>query len=194
MPRKWHDYRVATYSAVLSVVLASAFTISRSNSLAQDVQIGSKDEPYTTQFAERVVSFEPGSPSPVVSEANPANLLGPPDYETRSDGKVLTLGCNGAVVVDFGEYNLFNLPGDDLKVFEVGDVVEAFSIALSRDKSTWHRLPGSYDSTKNIDFGNLNPKDGYRYLKLTDADPECRSGNWPGADIDAVLALHAKIR
>ena len=80
----------------------------------------------------------------------------------------------------------------DIWVFEVGPLVEATFVDISKDGVTWSSVGKVAGSTAGIDidaFG-FGPADQFAFIRLTD-DPNAESipGPSEGSDIDAVGAI-----
>lgn len=142
-------------------------------------------------FADRVTRFEEGSPPSERDDArNPQAVLGPPDREEAGEGAALTLGCHGAIVLEFTDNALIDVEGEDLHVWEVGEDVEPTEVAISRNGQSWVAVGTVSGGTASLDIAGVADEGAsYRYVRLTDRDCQNRSGRWPGADIDAVAAV-----
>jgi outer membrane protein OmpA-like peptidoglycan-associated protein len=145
-------------------------------------------------FADEVVSFDLGKPAPSDQRwANPKVALGAPDYNPRRTDPArpsdLVLGCAGTLVIRFNDNALVDVPGPDLYVFEVGPRIEGVRLAISPDGITWTEAGNVSGGTAEVDIAKVaRPGDRYRYVRITDLKSGC-SGNYPGADIDAVGAI-----
>ncbi len=147
-----------------------------------------KDGEYS--FATRVVEFTQGDPwTKRENEQDPASTLGAPD--TGNEGKTeLNLGKHGVLVLEFN-VSIIDGDGDDLYVFEVGGDVEATIVEVSNDLQTWYPVGTAEGKTAGVDIHGKVPEGSrFRYIRLTDRDGSYSS--WPGADIDAVIALNSK--
>lgn len=184
----------STASALVAVVAVAIawFALVRSNQdhAHADVTV----EPV---WASRVVSFTPGNPHSVLSHDSAA-VLGPADYrpELPEKGQLhsyLTLGRGGIVVVEFDAVWLCDGAGPDLRVVEVGNLAEPMDVAVSRDGTTWIDVGKTRGAESLIDIAPfVHPTDRFRFVRLTDAKGVMAKDNqWPGADVDAVCALHA---
>jgi len=77
-------------------------------------------------------------------------------------------------------------------VFEIGGHVEATKVEVSTDLVTWIEVGTAEGSLCGVDMNGKVPADGkYKYVRITDI--EGQSSSWPGADIDAVAGLNAKV-
>jgi outer membrane protein OmpA-like peptidoglycan-associated protein len=142
-------------------------------------------------FADEVVSFDLGKPAPSASRQNdPKIALGVPDYDPRGRRPAdLSLGCGGTLVIRFNDNAAVDVPGPDLYVFEVGPNIEGVRLAISQDGASWLDAGNIAGGTAEVDIASVaKPGERYRYVKLTDVKSAC-SGNYPGADIDAVGAI-----
>lgn len=148
-----------------------------------------KDGEYS--FATRVVEFTPGDPWTSYEDSqDPSATLGEPDYD-EAGGKVddLNLGKHGVLVVEF-DVSIVDGEGEDVYVFECGPQVEPTKVEVSNDLSTWYEVGTAQGATAGLDIKGKVPEGGrFRYVRLTDL--EGRSSRWPGADIDAILALNS---
>jgi outer membrane protein OmpA-like peptidoglycan-associated protein len=139
-------------------------------------------------FADEVVAYEAGSPKPVHSARDSSRALGPPTYNDLDTGFV-TLGCGGVLTLKFTDNSLVDIHGPDLFVFEVGKYIEKTNLKISRDGKTWIDAGEISGGTAQVDIrGACKPGEAFSYVRLTDLRGEC-SGQWPGADIDAVAAI-----
>ncbi len=143
-------------------------------------------------FADRLVSFRP---TRQLSDANTRaeNTLGPPDC---GGDCAVALTSGGVLVVEFTNNTLYDGPGDDLAIFEVGPDVEATRVEISVDGRQYVDLGTVRGASSTLDIGGRGPQGArYRFVRLTD-DPDQgdTGGSTPGADIDAIGAIHAERR
>lgn len=140
-------------------------------------------------FADAVVSFEMGNPSANGVFAEPEQALGTPDFQGHGNPGATTLGCGGTLIVRFIDNALIDIEGADLHVFEVGEAVESMQIAISRDGKEWIKLGEISGGKASVDIAAVaDPGEAYYFVRLTDLQSDC-SGQWPGADVDAVAAM-----
>lgn len=151
-------------------------------------------------FADRVVSYTPGTPGPTGSLfIRPIDSLGPPDYPGGNDqpGSV-SLGVGGTIVLEFTNNFLTgsNSTAADLHIFEVGTDVEDTFAEISVDGITWFAVGKVSGSTSSIDidaFG-FTAANQFRFVRLRDDPAEGQtSGDSVGADIDAVGAIASNL-
>lgn len=143
-------------------------------------------------FADTVVSFAPGDPWSDQNRSQGRLALGLPDYK-RGHGisTAITLGCEGVIELQFTDNVLVDRTGPDLHVFEVGPDVEQTFVAVSTDGKSWRDVGGIEGGTASVDIRSVaDSGDVFRFVRLTDDGRDC-GGNYPGADIDAVGAIHA---
>lgn len=140
-------------------------------------------------FADSVISYIPGIPSPQSQYSNPIKALGEPDYNYYMDDSYVSLGCKGQLTLMFTNSGFIDIEGDDLYFFEIGPSIESFKVEISKDGKNWIYIGTVPGSNCSIDIGNSQrvrtEKEIYYYVRLTDLGDFCR-GPTPGADIDAV--------
>jgi len=142
--------------------------------------------------ATKVINFTPGNPWTSDERAmNPEKVLGVPDYDSAADTNYLCLGAFGSITLEFS-INIIDGPGIDIYVFEVGGNVEATKVEVSNDLVNWIYVGDADGSLSGVDLNGKVPAGAsYKYVRITDRDGA--SGDWPGADIDAVAGLNAKV-
>lgn len=143
-------------------------------------------------FADNVAAFAPGDPMSAQDATDGGLALGIPDY-SRGNGisTAITLGCGGVLQLRFSDNVLVDGPGPDLHVFEVGPDVEPTILAISIDGTTWRDIGSIEGGTASLDISAVaDSGDVFRFVRLTDDGEDC-TGDYPGADIDAVGAIHA---
>jgi len=146
-------------------------------------------------FADSVQLFEAGT---YTTQTDTSNVLGAPDYAGGTDGSTyLSLGNGGTIVLQFTD-NALTASGDpdlDLWIFEVGSAVEATDVYISKDGSDWIAVGHISGSTSGIDIdayvsNGVVVGENYLYVKLVDDElDDYQTGEWAGADIDAVGAI-----
>jgi len=142
-------------------------------------------------FADEVVLFKMGDPHARLSDSDPKEALGPPNYDQKTDTRYCTLGCGGALTLRFTDNVLVNVPGPDLYIFEVGPDIEPTRLEISVDGDHWIDIGRIEGGTAAIDIGpHVKAGDVFHYVRLTDLKTQC-NGRYPGADIDAVGAIGA---
>lgn len=143
-------------------------------------------------FADLVVSYIPGIPTPLAQYTQPERALGEPNYEYYKDDSYVSLGCKGQLTLQFISNGFIDIEGDDLYFFEVGPSVESFTVEVSSDGEDWIYIGTLPGSTNSIDIGKSQrvrlENKVYYYVRITDLGDFCR-GPTPGADIDAVGAI-----
>ncbi|MBQ3077769.1 MAG: S-layer homology domain-containing protein, partial [Clostridia bacterium] len=122
---------------------------------------------------------------------NPENILGAPDYDEATDTNGYTVGARGSITLEF-EIFITDGEGMDIYVFEVGPDVEPTRVEVSTDLVNWIDVGVAEGSLSGVDLAGKVPADGkYRYVRITDLNGQ--GSGWPGADIDAVAGLNAKV-
>ena len=148
-------------------------------------------------FADRVVSFRRGSPDRGISQDAQA-AIGSPDCQNgqTQEETFVALGHGGELTVEFTDNCLCDREGPDLAIFEVGPQLEYVEVLVSEDGNVWHELGITKGRTTGLDLSSLNmPHARFRYVRLVDAKGgKSYRSNWPGADIDAVGAIHSASR
>ena len=142
--------------------------------------------------ATKVVDFTAGDSWTSDEKAmDPHDILGAPDYDKSADANYLCLGAYGSITLGF-DIEIVDGEGMDIYVFEIGGHVEPTKVEVSEDLSTWIEVGTAEGSLCGIDMNGKVPADGkYKYVRVTDIDGQ--SSSWPGADIDAVAGLNAKV-
>ena len=138
-------------------------------------------------FADEVISFNPG-PDVAAPHDDQNLVLGAPD------GSHISRGDNGSIIVRFSD-NSLTTSGDataDLHIFEVGERVEVFNIAISQDLVNWIDLGDLSGQPTSIDIdavAGVVQFAQYSYVRLTDVDPNQTGSPFGEADIDAIGAI-----
>lgn len=139
-------------------------------------------------FADEVISFKAGVPASV-DGYGPKEALGIPDYVGNYEKKYSTLGYGGELIVKFNDNTLANIDGPDLYIFEIGPKIEPVDVYISKQGENWIFIGRTDGGFSELDIASfVQPSDVFRYVKLIDAK-QLKSGNWPGADIDAIGAI-----
>jgi len=122
------------------------------------------------------------------------DLLGAPDYRREPDTGYAALGHGGSVVLDFGDHPLIDGPGMDLVVIEIGPVssVEPVTVEVSSDGARWQMVGSTAGQRSTLDLASTaKAGDRFRFVRVRDAEAGLSKDTaWPGADLDAVGALH----
>lgn len=188
MVKKWFLVlcAIVTVLTLNMTVLAKDYVFTDRNGNQQVVPDGEYS------FATRVVEFVAGKPWTKYENRQQVNsVLGEPDQDSENKAHSLTLGAGGVLVVEFN-IQITDGEGDDLYVFEQGPQMEDTKVELSRDLVTWYEVGVTKGSTAGLDIAGKVPEgSSFRYLRLTDMK-EYPSGDYPGAEIDAVAGLNVK--
>ena len=121
-------------------------------------------------FASYVVEFTHGDPW-TTYEANmdPQIALGLPDSsnDAYSTGD-LCMGMNGVLILGFDSL-IYDGPGDDVYVFEVGPAVEETKVEVSSDLTAWYEIGIAEGRTAGLDMSGKVPSgSSFCYVRITD--------------------------
>ena len=144
-------------------------------------------------FAYRVIDFQHGDPwTSYEANMDPQVSLGLPDSSnaTESTGD-LCLGNKGSLILSF-DAPIYDGPGNDVYIFEVGPAVEETKVEVSEDLITWYEIGIAEGRTAGLDMNGKVPYgSSFLYVRVTDTGNN-EIGSWSGADIDAVCGLHTR--
>ncbi len=203
---------LAMRTVLLTLLALAASGCADVQQLARDTIDGARPTTYETSqgqsvrfllgavaFADRIDRFSP-TRELGAQYSDPSQVLGTPEYATdscpSSSECYLSLTSGGSIVLEFVDNTLYDGDGDDLAVFEIGPDVESTAIAVSVDGVDYIEIGRVEGASATLDIGGRGPAGArYRFVRLTD-DPDQgdRGGRTPGADIDAVGAIHAERR
>jgi len=143
-------------------------------------------------FATRVVEFVHGNPwTKAEARQQTEAVLGETDQNSDNEAHSLTLGAGGVLTVEFN-IQITDGEGDDLYVFEQGPQMEDTKVEVRSDLVTWYEVGVTKGSTAGVDIkGKVPEGQSFRYVRLTDMK-EYPSGDYPGAEIDAIAGLNVK--
>jgi len=143
-------------------------------------------------FATRVVEFVHGNPwTKAEARQQTEAVLGETDQNSDNEAHSLTLGAGGVLTVEFN-IQITDGEGDDLYVFEQGPQMEDTKVEVRSDLVTGHEVGVTKGSTAGVDIkGKVPEGQSFRYVRLTDMK-EYPSGDYPGAEIDAIAGLNVK--
>ncbi len=144
-------------------------------------------------YADKVVSYSAGNPQPKSKYQKKKQALGKPDFNSTKMNGFVSLGCKGSLTVQFTNNVLFDDNGADLLISEVGPASELTTVEISENGSNWINVGSISGNKKSIDLkGKVAREQVFHYVRLTDQGRNC-SGDTPGADIDAVIALNPSL-
>ena len=142
-------------------------------------------------FADEIVNFKVGNPEPIKG-FGPENVLGAPNYDSKADKNFATLGYGGELIVKFTDNVLYDIPGPDLLILEIGEDIEPVEAYVSKDGKDWIAVGKTGGGFSSLDIAKYVGKtDVFRYVKVIDKGK--KGGRWPGADIDAIGAIGSSI-
>jgi len=145
-------------------------------------------------WADRVVTFSPGNPPPSRS-VDPLAALGPPDCRDglHEPETYVALGRGGQLILEFTGAALYDGEGPDLQIVEIGPLAEPVEVSVSADGQQWLPIGPTKGAGSMLDLRErVQPGNRFRFVRLVDLGTVNAAKNrWPGADIDAVGAMHA---
>jgi outer membrane protein OmpA-like peptidoglycan-associated protein len=140
-------------------------------------------------FADELVSFKKGNPFQAEEYSNPLKALNIPDNDGSGDKNSTGLGHGGELIVKFEDNTLYDIDGYDLYVFEIGSALEPVDVYISKNGEEWVSVGKTGGGLSKIDISEyVNKTDVFKYVKIVDVKDDA-SGEWPGAEIDAVGAI-----
>ena len=131
----------------------------------------------------------------------PEDAIGVPDYSQEQDTGYISIGNTpdrgeqSELIVEFIDNRLYNGPGDDLVIFEVGPTVEDFEVSIAAGDGPWQNL-GRVDAGAGlIDLQDYAVEDiEYDFVRIRDVrDGETSFSPRGGSDIDAVGAINTYV-
>ena len=146
------------------------------------------DEPAGDAFADEVVAFAPAPASSFGHERLPEVVLGPPGGLQD----VVSLGCEGEIILGFDEPGIVDGPGVDLIVFEnpfAADFPEPGEVAVSEDGERWFTFacdPATLDGCAGV-----TPTLAYPGSGLDPRDPAEAGGD--GFDLATLADAPAQV-
>lgn len=180
-------------------LLLSANLIIAQNKTGKHYRIDRYDRVYLPMgkisFADKLVSYKVGVPSPTQKYRDSTQCLHEPNYTNYHTPNFVSLGCGGELIVEFTDNGFMNLPGDDLYIFEVGPSREAAKIEISENGEDWiyaGQIEGGKSAIDLSDEG-ISQEIVFYFLRITDLKSLCRSIS-AGADIDAIGAINSVIK
>jgi len=145
-------------------------------------------------FADKLIAYEVGSPSPKQIFRDSTQCLHEPNYTSYSSPDFISLGCGGSLTVQFTDNGLMNLKGDDIYIFEVAPERESSKIEVSTNGKDWIYAGKVSGGKSKIDLSdeNIDSHTVFHYVRVTDLKDLCKSKS-AGADIDAIGAINSVI-
>lgn len=147
-------------------------------------------------FADRVISYQPGTGGVGNGYDAAEKTLGTPDYLLTPTGSVAytSLGSGGSLVLKFTDNSLTTsgTSAADLWIFEIGGF-EATEVFISGNGINWINVGTTTSAMRGIDIdafasSGVLPGSRYAFVKLIDLTIGSK-GYTAGADIDAVGAI-----
>lgn len=176
------------HAAYLSSILLLSTTS------AHAIPIGGVEFPDgVASFADSIFSYTVGA-NVGAGYDDPNAALGVPDFTPGPNNTHFSLGIGGSLVVQFTDNSLTTSGNSDLDlwIFEVGQQVEVFNVAISTNASSWIDLGNVLGQPTGIDIdavagvvsGGL-----YSFVRITDVLPNQSGSPFGEADIDAIGAI-----
>ena len=142
-------------------------------------------------YADSVISFNVGKPSPAAQWTIPQSAIGRPDYNGNTNSGFVSLGCKGELVLQFTDNSLIDGPDSDLTIVEVGAISEPIIVHVSKDGAKWIKIGKQKGGLVNFDLaGKVAANTNYPFVKIVDARKKNCKEQTAGADIDSVIALN----
>lgn len=179
------------FRRVHTLVMTTLLTLISGAAMAE--QFGGVEFPLgAISFADGVVDFTAGSAS-IPPYDDPSRGLGVPDYDGTED-TYFAIGESGVVVFEFTDNLLVDQSivenGNDLYIFEIGPIVEAFDVAISADGLDYIEVGRVSGQPTGLDIAPfVQSGDAFRFVRLTDDGDGSSGSPFAGADIDAVGAI-----
>lgn len=122
------------------------------------------------------------------------------DITGAPDGKFVSLGKDGSIIVDLGDKVVVDSSGNDFSVLELDQsaiddndkTTESYDVSVSQDGETFKAITADNTDTDSFDLKKANLT-WARYIKLEDSSSTVKA-QAPGADIDAVCLLHIGVQ
>jgi len=122
------------------------------------------------------------------------------DITGTPDGRFVSLGKDGSIIVDLGDKVVVNSSGNDFSVLELDQsaiddndkTTESYDVSVSQDGETFKAITADNTDTESFDLKKANLT-WARYIKLEDSSSSVKA-QAPGADIDAVCLLHIGVQ
>ena len=146
-------------------------------------------------FADKLIAYKVGSPSPKQIYRDSIQCLHEPNYTSYSIPDFISLGCGGSLTVQFTDNGLMNLKGDDIYIFEVASKKESSKIEVSTNGKDWIYAGKVFGGTSKLDLSDehIDSYTVFYFLRVTDLKDLCKSKS-AGADIDAIGAINSVIK
>jgi hypothetical protein len=147
-------------------------------------------------FADSVVSFQ-REPLDDGRSTDAQAALGIPDCPNNEreepETSYVALGDGGELAVEFTDNVLVDGEGPDLAIFEIGARLESVYVAVSEDGQTWLEVGKTIGRVASLDLAPLGMPNGrFRFVRVADTKRgQSNDSPWPGADIDAIGAIHS---
>ena len=147
-----------------------------------------------TPYADLVVDYQPGT---YLDEefSYPYAAVGPPDLTTDPWGGYVHLGVGGSITLEFWDNVVVDGPGEDLRIWRDPENDERIEVEVSADGRTYRSF-GLVGEMTSLDLAQVGLS-SVRFVRITDDGSREQVGvpdMSPGAELDAVQALHSEAR
>ncbi len=144
------------------------------------------------RYADEVVEFAPGAEANV----NPyfgdlAAVLGPPDFSEEPPRGFVNLGIGGSITLAFLDNFVIDEPGDDLRIWGSPNQDELFYVEVSDNGYRFVSF-GLVPEMADLDLAHVGLETVQFVRMRDDGSGEQEGTAFPGADLDAVEALHCR--
>jgi len=141
-------------------------------------------------YADEVVEFAPGA------EANSdfghlSGVLGPPDFSEQPPQGFVNLGIGGSITLAFLDNVVIDEPGNDLRIWGGPNQDELVYVEVSDDGYQFEAF-GLVRETADLDLADIGLEAAQLVRVRDDGSRELGETGLPGAELDAVEALHCR--
>ena len=141
-------------------------------------------------YADEVVEFAPGAEANSDFEDLSA-VLGPPDFSEEPPQGFVSLGMGGLITLAFLDNFVINEPGPDLRIWGGPNEDDLLYVEVSDDGYRFESF-GLVPQMADLDLADIGLESAV-FVKIQDDGTQVQEGTAsPGAELDAVEALHCK--
>lgn len=121
------------------------------------------------------------------------------DIVGKPDGKFVSLGKDGSLVIDLSTKLLVDGKGNDFAVLELDRIPddtdktdESYTVSVSQDNVTFKKIGSDNEDSNQFDLKKVNLT-WIRYIKIEDTSSTVKASS-PGSDIDAICLLNQGVQ
>ena len=141
-------------------------------------------------YADEVVEFAPGAEATSDYEDLSA-VLGPPDFSEEPARGLVNLGIGGLITLAFLDNFVIDEPGNDLRIWGGPNEDDFLYVEVSDDGYRFESF-GLVPQMADLDLADIGLESAV-FVKIQDDGTQVQEGTAsPGAELDAVEALHCK--